>query len=97
MNRIVRHILYMLLASLALSIILYLVNRIVGTPIYQTVGTVFIYLLALMAVPLAIGGIPTLIIYISKKRIWDNFYTIIWVIWIIFAVLLSFQTILGGS
>jgi hypothetical protein len=51
----------------------------------------------MMAVPLVIGGIPTLIIYISKKKIWDNFYTIIWVIWIIFGALLSLQSIFGGS
>jgi hypothetical protein len=86
----------MLLASIALAIIIHLVKNNYGTPTDQSFGIVFIYLLALMAVPLVIGGIPTLIIYASKKKMWNNFYAIIWVVWIIFGALLSFQTILGG-
>lgn len=97
MNRIVKHLLLMLLASVTLAIIIHVLKSNYGYPKDQSFGFVFVYLLALMAVPLVIGGTPTLIIYAIKKRMWNNFYTIIWVIWIIFGTLLSCQSILGGS
>ena len=96
MNRIVKHILFILLASVALAIIIHLFSNNYGYR-QRSFGIFFVNILAMMAVPLMIGGIPTLIIYISKKKIWDNFYTIIWVIWIIFGALLSLQSIFGGS
>ena len=97
MNRIVKHLLLMLLASVTLAIIIHLVKSNYGYPADRAFGFVFVYLLALMAVPLVIGGIPTLIIYASRKRIWNNFYAIIWVVWIIFGTLLSLESILGGA
>jgi hypothetical protein len=87
----------MLLASVLLAIIIHIVYGINENAIERSFAFVFVYLLALLAVPLAIGGIPTLIIYARKKRIWNNFYTIIWVIWIILGVLLILGTILGGA
>jgi hypothetical protein len=87
----------MLLASVTLAIIIHVLKTNYGYPQDQSFNLVFVYLLALMAVPLVIGGIPTLIIYASKKKIWNNFYTIIWVIWAIFGTLLALQSILGGS
>jgi len=97
MNRVVKHLLLLLLASIALAIIIHVLKSNFGSPQDQSFSFVFVYLLALMAVPLVIGGIPTLIIYASKKRIWNNFFTIIWVVWAIFGTLLSLQSILGGA
>jgi len=100
MNRIVKHILLMLLASVTLAIIIHLFSNNYGyLQRYQQrpFSFFFINILALMAVPLVIGGIPTLIIYLIKKRIWDNFYTIIWVVYIIFGTLFFLQLMFGGS
>jgi hypothetical protein len=100
MNRIVKHLLLMLLASVTLAITIHLFSNNYGyLQRYQErpFSFFFINILVLVAVPLLIGGIPTLIIYLCKKRIWDNFYTIIWVVWIIFGTLFFLQLMFGGS
>lgn len=96
MNRIVKHLLIMLLASLGLAISLQLIIGNYGNPFGFAVGFVVVYLLTLTTVPFVIGGIPTLIIYMRKKEIWNNFFSIIWIVWILVVAIVSYGTIAGN-
>ena len=40
----------------------------------------------LTGISFLIGGIPSLIIYFLKNKLWKGFFSIIWIIWFIIAI-----------
>lgn len=95
MNRIVKHLLFMTAASLALAVVSLLITDGISDPVFIA-GTLIVQILVLTGIPFVIAGIPTLIIFLSKKKMWNNFYTIIWVLWAIIGIASTYGQISGS-
>ncbi len=92
MNRIVKHLLFMVLASLVLAVVSLLITGSMSDPFF-VVGYILIQILILTGISFTVGGIPTIIIYLSKKKMWDNFFIVIWVVWAIIGIATTYGQI----
>ena len=50
-------------------------------------GFVAIQVFIMSGVPIIISGLPTLILYIIKKKIWNGVFVTMWIVWILITII----------
>jgi len=85
MNQIIKHLLLMIIASLFLAILSILLS---GNNPFSSFGLGYLLsqTVILTGISFLIGGIPSLIIYFVKNKLWKGFFSIIWIIWFLIGV-----------
>jgi hypothetical protein len=80
MNKLVKNLIIMLTASLAVALISFSLSNPGTNPIFGT-GYILGQILLLTATSFIISGVPALIIWLNKRTLWSGFLLTLWIIW----------------
>lgn len=80
MKKLYQHLLFMAIISIIFAFISLL--HVKGDPFSAYgFGFILIQVVLLIVIPFLIGGLPSLIIYLINKKLWNGFFVIIWIVW----------------
>lgn len=84
MSNVIKNILLMIFIS-TLVVISLVPNSISVASVFG-IGYVFIQVVIIVGVVLLLSGIPTLIFFLVRKKMWRGFFVTMWIIWVLLAL-----------